>query len=172
MLAVVAVAVGLLGLSAAQAALPRVDVSVKTALGTSNAPAQFLITRSGSTASNLTVYFSFDPYFSTWNGLSLEIPAVAVDGVDFQSGNGQITIPAGTNSAVLPIQTLRDGDGIEAPSKPVTLDLADDTTYQVGMRSSVVGLLDRDVTNAPRVKIIMPPQGTNLFRRKALSPPL
>ena len=143
---------------------PRVDVSAPIAVAWSNAPGQFLITRTGDLSTNLTIQCSFNPAdfllnYVAWNGANFY--HYATNGVDFALLSDQVIIPAGTNSVALLVRPLKDGDGIEGPAKPAVIYLKGDPGYQVGANSAIVGLLDRDLSNAPAVKIILPFSETN-----------
>jgi uncharacterized protein (DUF1800 family) len=105
---------------------PSVSVAATTASTDSKggAPAVFTITRTGSTAAPLTVYYS--------------VGGTAVAGVDYASLSGSVTIPAGASSATVQV-VPQNGPAILTINKDVALTLVSGPAYAVdGVRTAAV----------------------------------
>ncbi len=102
-------------------------------------PGTFTFTRNGSTASNLTARYS--------------IGGTAVNGADYSTISGSVTIPSGSSVATLTISPI-DNTAVEG-NRTVVLTVSADSGYAVGSPSSAtVTIADND--SPP------PPGGTNL----------
>ena len=102
----------------ANTTLPRVDIvaTVPETTEGSASPGQFTVSRTGSTAAALTVFFSIDT-----------TPGNATNGTDYTDIGSSVTIPAGAASAPININALSDGiaEGMEL----VKLTLTSDASY-------------------------------------------
>lgn len=102
----------------ADATLPRVDIvtTVPETTEGSASPGQFTVSRTGSTAAALTVFFSID-----------STPGNATNGTDYADIGNSVTIPAGAATAPININALSDGiaEGMEL----VKLTLKSDANY-------------------------------------------
>jgi hypothetical protein len=100
---------------------------------------QFVVRRTGSADSSLTVNYSFDP------------SSTAIGGLDFQPLSGTVVIPRGKSSA--PIDVTPIDDHLIAPTRTLTVDL-DDGTYFSSEKQSKASLT---ITDDPTSTI---PRGT------------
>src|SRR6185369_3640937 len=118
---------------------PVVSVSVPDAVASEAGPdaGTFLITRTGSTAAALTVYY----------GLS----GSALHGTDYAPLTGQLTIPAGATSA--PVVIMPYDDDIAEPAETVTLALATfNDAYSLGTNfQGTITILDN--SDVPLVSV-------------------
>ncbi len=83
-------------------------------------PGQFTVTRTGSTAAALTVFFSKS--------------GTATEGADYQSIGGQVVIPASSASTTVTITPL--ADNLSEGDETVTITLAANAAYALGASSS------------------------------------
>jgi regulation of enolase protein 1 (concanavalin A-like superfamily) len=114
-------------------------------VGTAADTATFLITRSGSTASPLTVYYAL-------SGTTSGTMATALHGVDYDLLPGVLTIPAGQASGSVTITPRFDRLG-EAPES-VTLQLgAGPTEYQLGAQNTA-SILINDAGDPAYVEVL------------------
>ncbi len=102
----------------ANTSLPRVDIvtSVPETTEGSASPGQFTVSRTGSTAAALTVFFSIDT-----------TPGNATNGTDYANIGNTVIIPAGAATATINISAFNDGiaEGMEL----VKLTLTSDANY-------------------------------------------
>gem|GEM_PF-805854 len=98
-------------------------------------PGEFVITRSGGTATALTVHYTMG--------------GTATNGSDYQALSGSVTIPAGASSVAVQVMPI-DDSAIELPEL-VTLSLVAGEGYGVGLLggTAVVTLADNDVITLP-----------------------
>jgi parallel beta-helix repeat protein len=93
-------------------------------------PGTFTISRSGSTTTALTVNYS--------------LGGTAINGVDYESLSGSVTIPAGAASANIVVRPI--DDKIVEVAELVTLTLISDTAYTVGpLAIAVITIVDNDL---------------------------
>ncbi|WP_254568931.1 Calx-beta domain-containing protein, partial [Oscillatoria sp. HE19RPO] len=94
---------------------------------------EFSVTRNGSTASSLTVYYS--------------VSGNAIAGSDYTSLSGYVTIPAGSTTAKIPVNVLDDFQ-VES-TETVVVSLTSNSNYVVGSGSSAtVNIADNDVAKS------------------------
>jgi hypothetical protein len=97
-------------------------------------PGMFTFSRSGSTASSLTAQYS--------------ISGTAVNGADYATISGSVTIPSGSSTATLTVSPI-DDTAIEG-NETVVLTVSADSAYVVGSPSSaMVTIADNDSTPPP-----------------------
>ncbi|MFB2921008.1 S8 family serine peptidase [Aerosakkonema funiforme] len=117
---------------------PTVSITATDASATEGGdPGQFTISRNGRSKYDLTVNYT--------------ITGTATNGTDYNTISGNVTIPAGANSAPIIINAKEDEvyEGIES----VVVNLASGDTYNVGTGSSAtVAILDNDT--APVLTIV------------------
>lgn len=100
-----------------------------------NDPAQYTVTRTGSTASDLTVHYYMG--------------GTAADGIDYEKLFGSTTIPAGSGSAGIDLIPVCDQE-VE-PAETAVLTLLDGVDYDLGATTSAtvtinnIGVLDIDI---------------------------
>jgi len=92
-------------------------------------PGQFTVTRTGSTAVDLLVYY-------TLTG--------SAEADDYQPLSGYVTIPSGQSSATVDVTPVDDPDDEE--DETVVLNLAFGEVYNVGTAAAIMTLADNDVT--------------------------
>ncbi|HEU0011501.1 MAG TPA: Calx-beta domain-containing protein, partial [Verrucomicrobiae bacterium] len=92
-------------------------------------PGTFTVSRSGSTATALTVHYS--------------LGGTAVNGTDYQLLSGSVTIPAGSDSAPVVVQPV--DDNLFEVGEFVILTLTPDASYDVLLSIAVLNLLDNDL---------------------------
>ncbi len=108
-------------LTAESAATINVGTSTATTDTKGAPPGVFLISRTGSTAQPLTVYY--------------QITGTAISGLDYTPLPGSVTIPAGATSASVILSAL-PGGGENTINKDATLALSSGTGYTIGDRSA------------------------------------
>ncbi|MHB8522061.1 MAG: S8 family serine peptidase [Limisphaerales bacterium] len=116
--------------------LPTVTVvpSVPAASEIGPVQGQFTVARSGDTSAPLTIRYT--------------LGGTAVNGTDYQTLSGSVTIPAGASSATIAVVPLSDAL-IEAPEL-VILTLAGDPAYQVGLlNTATVTILNTSLPLSP-----------------------
>jgi putative Ig domain-containing protein len=93
-------------------------------------PASFSVSRTGSTATPLTVF--------------LALTGSATDGTDYNSDDPttSVTIPAGQSSVILPIAVVDDDD--EEGTEQVFATITPDAAYVVGGLSAAANIIDND----------------------------
>lgn len=105
-----------------------VSASVSTTDTLNAQPAVFTVTRTGSTATPLTVYFEFG--------------GSALPGIDYQSLPASLTIPAGASSANLSVKALPKDIGVGiTPNKTVTVDITNGPAYIVSRGASATATI-------------------------------
>src|SRR2546423_315208 len=88
------------------------------------------ISRTGGTAASLRVRYA--------------LGGTAVNGVDYQTLSGSLTIPAGASSATVVVRPI--DDRIVEVAELVSLTLSADASYEVGLlNSAIVTILDNDL---------------------------
>jgi hypothetical protein len=108
--------------------------AAETVTGQTTDPGQFTITRSGSTASALTVNYS--------------VGGNGTNGSDYNSLTGSVVIAAGATSAVLPINII--DDNLIEGNETAVVTLLSSNAYTVGAaNSATVTIADNDSTNPP-----------------------
>src|ERR1043165_8700087 len=120
------------------AGTPTVTVAATDAnAGEPSNTGQFTITRSGSTASALTVSFT--------------IGGTATNGSDYNTISSPVTIPAGSSSVAITVTPINDT--LVEPDETVVLTLASSAAYTVGSPSSAtVTITSDDVAPGQRVR--------------------
>jgi hypothetical protein len=115
-------------------ALPTVSLTATdSSAGESNNPGQFTLTRTGSTASALTVNYS--------------IGGTATNGSDYSSIANSVTILAGQTSALIPINII--DDTVVEGNETIVLTLSSNSGYTLGNSSTgTVTIADNDVAPA------------------------
>lgn len=102
---------------AAPANLPVVTIAASDATAAEPSdPGQYIITRTGDTSSDLTVFYS--------------IGGTATAGADYTALTGSVVIPAGAASAVIDLSVL--DDAIYDGNETVVVTLASDPAYAIG----------------------------------------
>lgn len=106
--------------------LPEVTIEATdpTAAETGGNNGVFTVTRSGSTAAPLTVYYS--------------VYGSAVSGKDFVALPGQVVIPAGSSSATITVTPIDDDLGEAEESVAVAINFPSDFSYEVGWQSTAM----------------------------------
>ncbi len=114
---------------------PTVTIATTTATTEgSPTPGAFTVTRSGSTASSLTVNYT--------------LGGTAINGTDYTRLGGSIVIPAGAASAIISI--VPADDTLVEGNETVLLTLASNTAYTLGAASSAsLTIADNDVAAPP-----------------------
>jgi len=124
----------------ANTTLPRVDIvaTVPETTEGSASPAQFTVSRTGSPAAALTVFFTIDT--SAGN---------ATNGTDYIGIGNSVTIPIGASTATINITALNDGvvEGMEL----VKLTLANDAAYVPPTSSATLKINDVDINTVTLV---------------------
>lgn len=120
-------------------AKPIVTISVMDASATEGGdPGQFIVSRTGSSKYDLTVNYT--------------VTGTAINGTDYNTISGNVTIPAGTNYAPIIINTKDDEvyEGFET----VIVDLAADDTYNLDATISAKVLIsDNETPITPFTKL-------------------
>ena len=119
--------------------VPQVTIAAEAdAVENPASPGSFLVSRTGSTASPLTVNFS--------------APGTAISGADYQPIGSSVTIPAGQSSATITINPIDDGTQ-DTQSEWVDLTLTDDPgVYAVVSPSAATVWIAEDVP--PTVNVV------------------
>ncbi len=122
-------------ITASASSLPVVSIAVADGIATEGTPSDtgiFTVSRTGSTAAPLTVNY-------TTGG-------TAINGTDYQTLSGTVTIPAGSSSAQITVTTI-DDNVVEA-NESVVLTLNADSAYTVGLPSSgTVTIVDNETAS-------------------------
>jgi PKD repeat protein len=95
-----------------------VTVVASQSLATSLTPGVFTLTRTGSTGSQLTIYYS--------------LGGTAVNGVNYQKLSGSVVFPAGSSTTTVVIQP----EGLLTVLRTVVLTLSPNSNYDVGSPGS------------------------------------
>jgi hypothetical protein len=105
-------------------------------------PGVFTITRTGGTATPLTVLYT--------------LSGTASNGVDYEILPGSVTVPAGETSATITVTPIDDGE--TEGSETVVLTLRADAAYTIGSPgSATANIADNDSpppSDAPRVQVV------------------
>ncbi|MBR8830127.1 MAG: hypothetical protein N5P05_003213 [Chroococcopsis gigantea SAG 12.99] len=130
--------------SAVNLTLPTVNITTldnlaaETLTGKPLNTGKFQVTRSGSTNTSLTVFYSRS--------------GTALNNVDFNSLSGSVTIPAGQTNAIITV-TPKD-DSISESTETVIATLTAKTNYNLGSNiKGTVNIQDNDVSAKPTVSI-------------------
>jgi len=116
-------------------AIVNISVSDGTASETGADPGVFTISRMGPTTSALTVFYTAS--------------GSATHGADYSALSGHVTIPAGSTSATITILPI-DDTLFEGPES-VTLNLAADPDYTIGLDQATVTIVDDEL---PAVTVV------------------
>ncbi len=102
---------------------------------------QFVVRRTGSPNSSLTVNYSFDS------------SSTALNGLDFQPLSGTVVIPRGKSSAVIDVTPI--DDHLIAPTRTLTVDLGDGTyiSSQKQFKASLT-ITDDPTSTVPRGTVV------------------
>jgi N-acetylneuraminic acid mutarotase len=128
----------------AGAELPSVTITNTDASATENGGSgTFTVTRTGSTASPLTVVY--------------KLGGTASNGIDYEQLLGSVTIPAGSLSATIQVKPI--DDSVVEPNETVTATVLADDAYTIGTQSAAtITIYDNDSTTSPTgVKINFQP---------------
>jgi hypothetical protein len=114
-----------------QAAKPVVSVVLTDLIASENGPdpGTFTVSRTGSTATALTVHYS--------------LGGTAVNGVDYEALSGSVTIPVGSDSASVVVRPV--DDSLFEVGEVVILTLTPDPSYDLLLSIAVLNLLDNDL---------------------------
>ncbi len=135
---------------------PSVSISATTSSGDNSSPesgqdnGRFVITRNGSVASDLTVFYS--------------VGGTATAGVDYEALPGVVIIPAGRTSASVEFRTI--DDPYVEPEETVNVTITANAAYNGAGGSSTVRIIDDDlvsVTIAPTDGSVGEPSSTGRF---------
>jgi hypothetical protein len=126
--------------SLAQCAQPVVTVTATTpnASETGPTPGVFTVSRTGSTASALTVFYA--------------LGGAAMNGVDYQSLPGNVTIPAGQGSTTITVTPI--DDNLVEGSEAVVIQLQVNAAYTLGALSSATVIIADNDTLPPTVTVV------------------
>jgi hypothetical protein len=110
-------------------------IATKTPVTEGSTPGVFTVTRSGSTAADLRVFYS--------------VAGSATRAVDYYSLPGTVTIPAGSSTATIDVGTIQDNT--PEPNETVILSLAPDSNYIVGNPGAATVVISDD--DQPQVPV-------------------
>jgi parallel beta-helix repeat protein len=115
----------------APASKPLVSVILTDLIASESGPdaGTFTVSRTGSTATALTVHYS--------------LGGTAVNGVDYESLSGSVTIPVGSDSAQVVVRPV--DDSLFEVGEVVILTLTPDASYDLLLSIAVLNLLDNDL---------------------------
>jgi hypothetical protein len=114
---------------------PTVTINVTTPATNelSTSPGVLTVTRNGPTDTALTVNYT--------------VSGAAVNGTDYSTLSGTITIPAGQSSAAINVSPLDDGDGDDAnASEAMTATLSSSSAYSIGGTGQASVIIDEEPT--------------------------